>query len=54
MHPVVCLYMIFLMYQSTQQFYNKQINITVLVFVYCVEVLLHVSTLLGHQQAIIT
>jgi hypothetical protein len=46
--------MIFLMYQSTQQFYNKQINTAVLVFVYCVEVLLHVSTLSGHHQAVIT
>jgi hypothetical protein len=44
--------MVFLMYRSTQQFYNKQINTTVLVFVYYVEVLLHVSTLLGHHQAI--
>jgi hypothetical protein len=42
------------MYQSTQQLYNKQINTTVLVLVYCVEVLLHVSTLLGHHQAVIT
>jgi hypothetical protein len=46
--------MVFLLYESTQQFYNKQINATVLVFVYCVEVLLHVSTLSGHHQAIIT
>jgi hypothetical protein len=42
------------MYQSTQQFYNKQINTIVLVLVYCVEVLLHVSTLSGHHQAVIT
>jgi hypothetical protein len=47
-------YMVFLMYQSAQQFYNKQISTTVLVFVYCVEVLLHVSTLSGNDQAIIT
>jgi hypothetical protein len=33
--------MVFLMHQFTQ-FYNKQINTTVLVFVYCVDVLLHV------------
>jgi hypothetical protein len=30
------------MYQSTQQFHNKQISTTVLSFVYHVEVLLHV------------
>jgi hypothetical protein len=42
-----------LMYQSTQQFYNKQIN-TVSVFVYCVEILLCVSNLLHHHQAVIT
>jgi hypothetical protein len=42
------------MHQSTQQFYNKQINTTVLEFVYCLEVLLPISTLLGHHQAIIT
>jgi hypothetical protein len=29
--------MVFLMYQSTKQFHNKQINITVLVFVYYVK-----------------
>jgi hypothetical protein len=46
--------MIFLMCYSTQQFYNKQINSTLLVFVYYMEVFLHVSTLLGHHQAIIT
>jgi hypothetical protein len=46
--------MVFLMYQSKQQFHNKQINTTALVIVYCVEVLLHVLTLLGHHQAIIT
>jgi hypothetical protein len=46
-------YMIFLMYHSTQLFYDKRINATLLVFVYCVEVLLHVSTLSGHHQAII-
>jgi hypothetical protein len=46
-------YLVFLMYQSTQQFYNKQIDAMVLVFVYFVEVLLHVSTLSRHHQAII-
>jgi hypothetical protein len=45
---IFCL-LVFLMCQSTQQLYNKQINTTVLAFVYCVEILLHVSTLLGHQ-----
>jgi hypothetical protein len=40
---------VLLMYQLAQQFYNKQIGTTVLVFVYCVEVLLHVSTLSGHH-----
>jgi hypothetical protein len=34
--------------------HNKQMNTTVLAFVYCVKVLLHVSTLLGHHQTIIT
>jgi hypothetical protein len=53
MHPVVS-YIFVLMYQSTQQFCNKQISTTVLAFVYCAEVLLHVSTLLGHHQTIIT
>jgi hypothetical protein len=48
------LYMLFLMYQLTKQFYIKQINTIILVFVYCVEVLMHVSTLSGHHQAIIT
>jgi hypothetical protein len=43
---------IFLMYQSTQQFYNKQITTTVLAFVYCAEVLLHVLTLSGHHQSL--
>jgi hypothetical protein len=47
-------YMLSLMFQSTQQFCHKPINIIVLAFVYCVELLLHVSTLLGHHQAIIT
>jgi hypothetical protein len=49
-------FMVFLMYQSTSivYTYNKQINTTVLAFVYSVEVLLHVSTLSGHRQAIIT
>jgi hypothetical protein len=42
------------MYPPTQQFYNKQISTTVLVFGYCMEVLLHVLTLSGHHQAIIT
>jgi hypothetical protein len=42
------------MYQSTKQFDNKQINTIVLAFVYCGEVLLHVSTLLGYHQAIVT
>jgi hypothetical protein len=51
---VLLLYMVFLMHPSKQQFHNKQINTTVLAFVYCVEVLLHVSTLLDHHQAIIT
>jgi preprotein translocase subunit SecF len=36
--------MVFLMYQSTQQFYTTQINTNVLVSVYCVEVLQHVAT----------
>jgi hypothetical protein len=45
--------MLFLMYRSTQQFYNKQPSTPVLAFVNCVEVLVHVSTLLGHHQAII-
>jgi hypothetical protein len=43
--------MIFSTHQSTQRFYNKQINTTVLVFVYDVEVLLHVSTLPGYHHA---
>jgi hypothetical protein len=34
-------YAVSLLYQSTQQSYNKQINTTILVFVYCMEVLLH-------------
>jgi hypothetical protein len=42
------------MIPSSQHFYNEQINTTVLGFVYCVEVLLQVSTLSGHHQAIIT
>jgi hypothetical protein len=46
--------MVFLMYQSKQQFCNKHIITIVLIFVYCVEVLLCVSTLSGHHQAIIT
>jgi hypothetical protein len=45
---------VFLMHQSTQQFYNKQTSNTALTFVYCVQVLPHVSALLGHHQAIIT
>jgi small-conductance mechanosensitive channel len=53
-HPVVCCILVFLMYQSTQQFLEKQISTTVLAFIYCVEVLLHVATLLGHHKAIIT
>jgi hypothetical protein len=54
--PSCCVlsHMVFLMYPSTQQFHNKQINNTVLVFVYCVKVLLHVSTLSGYHQAIIS
>jgi hypothetical protein len=53
--PIVCVQLIaFLLYQPTQQFCNKQINTTVLASVYFVEVLLRVSTLLGHHQAIIT
>jgi hypothetical protein len=43
---IVCmccvLYMVFLMYQSTEQFYNKEISATVLALIYYVEVLLHV------------
>jgi hypothetical protein len=46
-------YLIFLMYQPTQQFCNEQIDTTALVFVYSVEVLLHVSTLSDYHQAII-
>jgi hypothetical protein len=33
---------------------NKQLNTTLLVFIYCVVVLLHISALLGHHQAFIT
>jgi hypothetical protein len=46
--------MICLMYQSTQHFYNNKISNTALASVYCAQVLLHVSTLLCHHQAIIT
>jgi hypothetical protein len=42
------------MYEPTQQFCNKQIDNVAFVFAYSVEILLHVSTLLGHHQAIIT
>jgi hypothetical protein len=38
-------YVVFLKHKSTQQFYNKQVNTTVLIFFYCVELLLHVSSL---------
>jgi hypothetical protein len=47
-------FMVFLMYQSTLEFYDKHISTTVLAFVYCVEILLHVSTLSGHLQVIIS
>jgi hypothetical protein len=47
-------YVVSLMFQSTQQLCNKPINTIVSAFVYCVEVLLHVSTLSVHHQAIIT
>jgi hypothetical protein len=45
--------MAFLMYHSTQPFYNKQISTTVLAFVYYREELLHVSHMSGHRQTII-
>jgi hypothetical protein len=46
--------MVLLMYQATQQIYNEQINTTILVFIYYVEVLLDVSTQSGHHEAVIT
>jgi uncharacterized membrane protein len=52
MHIVV-LCIVFLVYQSTQQFCNKRVRTMVLAFVYCLEVLLCVSTLLSHHWAII-
>jgi hypothetical protein len=56
MQPMVCYtcILIFVMYQSTQQFFEKQISTAVLASIYCVAVLLHVSTLLGHHKTIIT
>jgi hypothetical protein len=47
-------YILVLMYQSTQRLCDKQIRSTVLAFVYCVDVLLHISTHLDHRQVIIT
>lgn len=44
-----CSVLSFLMYQSTQ-FYNKQISTAVLIFVYCVEVLLYILNLSDHHQ----
>jgi hypothetical protein len=55
MHPVVChVWCSYCISQHNNSTYNKQINTIVLTFVYCVEVLLHVSTLLAHHHAIIT
>jgi hypothetical protein len=40
---------VFLVYRSTQQFCDKQIITTILAFIYCLEVLPLVSTLLSHH-----
>jgi uncharacterized protein YhhL (DUF1145 family) len=46
--------LIFVMCHPTQQFSNKQISTALLVFVYCVEILLYISALSGHYQEVIT